>query len=85
MATKMDLTEWLVEALRVAGGSAHHVRVAEAIWNEHEAELRDSGDLFYTWQYELRWAAQALRDSGTLEAVEGRGDGVWRLSGNTRP
>lgn len=83
MATKMDLAEWLVTALRAAGGSAHHVRVAEAIWNEREDELRSSGDLFYTWQYDLRWAAQALRDSGTLEAVEGRGDGVWRLSADT--
>lgn len=85
MATKTDLAEWLVKALRTTGGSAHHVRVAEAIWRAHEDELRDSGDLFYTWQYDLRWAAQSLRRSGTLEAVDGRGDGVWRLSADARP
>lgn len=79
MATKMDLARWLLEALHATGGSAHHVRVAEVIWTEHEDELRDSGDLFYTWQYDLRWAAQALRDAGSLQAVEGRGDGVWRI------
>lgn len=84
MASKEDLTHWILEALRNAGGSAHHVRVAEAIWNQHEEDLRASGDLFFTWQYDLRWAAQRLRNSGTLEAVQGRGDGVWRLSSDDR-
>lgn len=83
MATKLDLAQWLLEALHAADGSAHYVRVAEAIWTNHKDELGDSGDLFYTWQYDLRWAAQALRDAGKLEAVEGRGDGIWRLSPET--
>lgn len=79
MATKDDLIDWVVDALRALGGSAHYVRVTEAVWNNHESELRASGDLFYTWQYDLRWAAQKLRNAGTLAPIQGRGDGVWRL------
>lgn len=80
MIQKADLAQWIVDALRARGGSAHHVRIAEAIWLEHEEDLRASGDLFFTWQYDLRWAAQKLRDSGVLKPVQGRGDGTWQLS-----
>ena len=79
MATKHDLTEWILMALRSGGGELHHIRVAELVWERHESDLRESGDLFFTWQYDLRWAAQDLRDSGLLQKVSGRSDGIWRL------
>ncbi|SDW39046.1 hypothetical protein SAMN05444006_10397 [Allgaiera indica] len=34
-----------------------------------------SGDLFYTWQYDMRWAAQNLRGAGKL-VLSGRN---WAL------
>jgi hypothetical protein len=80
MATKVDLTRWILEALYAGGGFLHHARVAEAIWTAHEDDLRQSGDLFFTWQYDLRWAAQLLRDDGILEPVGKSRDGVWRLT-----
>jgi len=80
MATKQDLENWIIEVLARGGGSLHHVRVAEAIWKGFEDELRSSGDLLYTWQYDLRWAAQRLRDSGVLAPMHGRRDGIWRLA-----
>jgi hypothetical protein len=80
MSTKEDLALWLVEALHDADGWAHHVRLAEYIWTHHEQDLRSSGDLLYTWQYDLRWAATKLRNRGILKAVENRGDGIWRLA-----
>ena len=80
MADKDDLTRRLLHALAELGGSAHHVRIAEQIWSAHSAELERSGDLFYTWQYDLRWAAQKLRDTGWLEKLAGRGNGVWSLA-----
>lgn len=79
MAQKTDLRSWVTEALTDLGGEAHHVRVAEYVWSHHQDELRDSGDLFYTWQYDLRWAAQRLRDDSYLEPIGDRRDGVWRL------
>lgn len=81
MATKHSLKTWIVEALQQApGGSMHHVRIAEHIWRHHEDELRLSGDLFFTWQYDLRWAAQTLREDGVLAPIDGQGDGTWTWS-----
>jgi len=67
MATKHDLVDWVYAAVKRAGGSATLVEVARDIWAHHEAELRASGDLFYTWQYDMRWAAQTLRDTGRFK------------------
>jgi len=30
------------------------VEISRAVWDRHEDDLRESGDLFYTWQYDLR-------------------------------
>lgn len=84
MITKHTLQEWIQTALADSGGAAHHVDVARWIWSHHRAELEDAGDLFFTWQYDLRWAAQKLRHQGKLRGMAtgtGRGDGYWRLSG----
>ena len=81
MYSKVDLELWLLDALKELGGSAHHVRIAELIWAKHEPDLRGSGDLLFTWQYDLRWAAQRLRGSGELMSMEGRQDGIWDLAG----
>jgi hypothetical protein len=78
MATKYDLEQWVEDALRSLGGSAMLADVAREIWNRHEAELRASGDLFYTWQYDMRWAAQRLRDAGRSRLGPERGS--WELT-----
>ena len=80
MAEKRDLETWIVEALGSAGKELSVAEVARAVWVRHEAELRESGDLFYTWQYDLRWAAQNLRNDGVLASKEGRRGGGWRLA-----
>ena len=79
-ARKSDLMGWVVEALTGLGGSGHVVDVCREIWRAHEADLRDSGDLFFTWQYDVRWAAQKLRNSGVLEAVNGDRSGLWTIA-----
>lgn len=63
MIDREDLKDWVYEAVRENGGVASIVTVAKHIWIHHEAELRASGDLFYKWQYDMRWAAQRLRNS----------------------
>jgi hypothetical protein len=74
MAKKSDLQTWIVDALTELGGSAAIPEVCKWVWDRHEGELRDSGDLFYTWQYDIRWAAHRLRRKGALS-----GSGTWRL------
>ena len=76
MSTKSDLQEWIIEALEALGGEAHLTRIAEHIWENHQAELQTSGDLFFTWQYDMRWQAQHLQDAGKLKKLTKS----WRLT-----
>jgi hypothetical protein len=80
VSTKNDLQDWVEEALKSLGGRATIVDVARVIWYDHEVELRASGDLFYTWQYDMRWAAQMLRNSGRAKPTRGLPRGVWELA-----
>ena len=79
MTTKGELTTWTVAALRALGGSAHLIDVAKWIWANREDELRRSGDLFYTWQYDLRWAATKLRKDDRMVPAAVSPKGVWQL------
>lgn len=79
MSDKRDLRSWVIEALRALGGEGTPAEVCREIWNAHENSLRDSGQLFFTWQYDVRWAAQTLRDDGILQKSS-RGSAIpWRL------
>jgi len=80
VADKAVLQDWVVEALRELGGSGSVLQVSEVVWRRHELDLRASGALFYTWQYDIRWAAQKLRDSGVLKAMDEGRAGPWRLA-----
>ncbi|HAV49272.1 MULTISPECIES: hypothetical protein [unclassified Brevundimonas] len=64
---KVELGDWVVEALKNAGGEATIVEVAKHIWEHYEPELRASGDRFYDWQYQMRWSAQRLQDEGRIK------------------
>ena len=72
MATRTSLQDWVLEALRASGGTGNPLSVAKYIWQHHREELEASGDLFYTWQYDMRWAAQRLRDTGVLAPADNR-------------
>ena len=80
MATKDDLKDWVIEALMACGGTAHHVKVAKHIWANHQADLEASGDLLYTWQYDMRWAADHLRREGKLLPKPKGDQGPWQLA-----
>jgi hypothetical protein len=79
MATREDIRGWVIQALRANGGRAKVVEVARHIWDHHEAELRSSGDLFLTWQYDMRWAALILRKSGQMKPAATGDKGTWAL------
>jgi hypothetical protein len=72
------IMEWVLDALRINAGEARIVQIARHIWEHHEAELRRSGDRFFTWQYDMRWAGKVLRDRGLMKPATQ--DGVWELS-----
>jgi hypothetical protein len=79
VATKNDLPGWLTEALLELGGRASLVQLTRRIWKNHEEDLRASGDLFFTWQYDLRWAANKLRRSFVMKEAGDSPKGIWEL------
>lgn len=66
-------------AWRPLGGTASLLDVSKEVRRRHEDDLRASGDLFYTWQYDLRWAATKLRKQGRL--AENGPREPWQLLG----
>ena len=74
------LMPWVVEALRELGGKGSVVDVSKVVWRRHETDLERLGDLFYTWQYDLRWAAQRLRATGVLRPATTR-NAPWEIAG----
>lgn len=79
MATRETLKKWVLKAVGSHDGEASIVEVCKYIWNKYEDELRDSGDLFYTWGYDVRWAAQKLRDQGKMGYRKKGRINVWTL------
>jgi hypothetical protein len=75
-----QLEEFVIEALKARNGSAHLKQVARHVWDSHQALIMNSGDSQYTWQYDIRWAAQRLRDNGTLKSDKATPRGIWALA-----
>ena len=80
MAAGDYLVDWVREALVAVGGKGTIVDVCKALWRLHESDLRAMGDEFYTWQYDVRWAAHQLRNRHEARlTTEGRRS-VWELT-----
>jgi len=80
MRNRSMLSCWIVEALKFYGGSASIVKICEYIWSNYELSLRESGELFYTWQYDIRWEATRLRKQGVIKSANQSLQGIWDLA-----
>jgi antitoxin component of MazEF toxin-antitoxin module len=60
MLGREDLKPWIVESLRASGNRGTVVQIAKHIWDNHKGELEAAGDMFFKWQYEMRWAGNQL-------------------------
>jgi len=79
MINRISLQEIIRNAIVKMGGNGTIVAVAKYIWENHENDLKDSGDVFYTWQYDMRWAAMKLREKDILKQASDSPKGVWIL------
>ena len=79
MTYRETLQLWVREALAALGGEAKILDVSKRVWAEHENDLKQAGNAFYSWQYDLRWAANELRRSGHLSFRIESGKSVWVL------
>lgn len=80
MLGKSDLEGLVIKALEHYSKSATIVQVCRYVWQHYEDELRSSGDLFYTWQYDVRWAATRLRKRHKMKQAWESTRGVWELA-----
>lgn len=64
MKYQEKLQLWVREALGALGGESSVNDVAKHIWDNHQGNLKLEGDRFYSWQYDMRWAAQQLCEEG---------------------
>lgn len=74
------LIDWLLEALEGIGGKGSIVEICKFVWENHKDELETSGDLFYTWQYDIRWTAWQLREQGKMKQDNLSPKGIWELA-----
>ena len=70
----------LEHALEPGKAGTDEVAVMLDIWNNHRADLEASDDLFFSWQYDMRWAADHLRREGKLMPKPKGDRGPWRLA-----
>lgn len=77
--TRFDLPDVLYSAIKDMGGQTNIIDVCKYVWEKHETDLRSSGDLFFSWQYDIRWAATELRKTGRMKAAELSPLGIWEI------
>ncbi len=79
MKTRVDLCDWITEALGELKGSAKISKIREHIWEHHQNELINSGNLHFTWHEDIYWAATQLRAKGILKKAKATTKSVWEL------
>ena len=77
--TRYDLPDILYMSIKDMGGQTNIIDVCKYVWEKYEDDLRHSGDLFYSWQYDIRWAATELRKSERMKAAEISPRGIWEI------
>ena len=76
---KQDMTILVIDALESLGGGGTIVEVAAEIWKTHKDDLEASGEIFYTWQYDMRWARHRLSEEGKLRTKSKGRESFWEL------
>lgn len=77
---RYDLPDILYISLENMGGSSTIIDVCKYVWENYKKEIQASGDLFYTWQYDIRWAATELRKTGRMKQAEISPRGIWEIN-----
>jgi len=77
---KEELVKLLEDALIANGGSGNIVQLCRWVWEHQIQHLSKNDNLFYTWQYDIRWAATKLRRMGIIKDVQQSAMGVWELT-----
>lgn len=74
-----NLPDILYTSIQAMGGRASIIDVCKYVWQHYQKELLNSGNLFYTWQYDIRWAATELRKTKRMKAASQSPIGIWEI------
>ena len=86
--TRKELPDILLSILKNMGGSASMMEVFKFFWKEYGAKISQTEDIFYTWNYDIRWAATNLRKRGLMKPAKKQENtygedisskGIWEL------
>ena len=71
-----DFMPLIIEALHANHGSLKIHEVCKSVWNNNSARIIQSQQVLYTWQYDIRWAANKLRRQNKIIS---KPRGYWTL------
>ena len=71
----------LIDALKATNKPTLIVDVSKFIWNKYYDELKANDELFFKWQYQLRWAKDHLKSCGILATKKQGVYSLWYLTG----
>ena len=76
---KHDLQNIIVNILKNNNNKGDIIYISKCIWKDYSESLKISGDIFYTWQYDFRWAATELRKKNIIKKSKDCKKGIWEL------
>jgi hypothetical protein len=79
MSIRSDLEGWIVDALKHFGGQATITEIAKHIWGHHQAALTATDKVQFNWHYDMRRAAETLRNRKKLKTAKLTPKGTWSL------
>jgi len=85
---RKDLPDILYDIIDKLGGRAQMMDIFKSFWAKYKHELKETDDMFYTWNYDIRWAATQLRKEKRMKQAETRENtygnpvspkGIWEI------
>lgn len=76
---RTDLIDALHKVLIRLNGHGSIVQICKEFWRMYSGQISVKNRLFYTWQYDIRWAATKLRKQGIMQAADISPKGIWEL------
>lgn len=84
-----DLPDLLYEIIKSLGGKASMTNILREILKLYASKLNPSENMFYTWNYDIRWTVTELRRDGRIkpahlkenpgELVDESPKGIWEI------